>query len=118
MPAAHANTRSHARASPKPAASHQPKSETSTSQSENLNLTPETRNFEPSLAPLGGACPCGGGCPRCTRAARNLPSKDFSGVRFHSSAPEVTTPLRARAVTVGQDIYFHPDEFAPGTSDG
>jgi len=30
----------------------------------------------------------------------------------------VTTPLRARAVTRGQDIYFHPGEYRPGTASG
>lgn len=60
-------------------------------------------------------CACGGGCPRCSD--NRLPG-DFSQVRFHPSAPEVTGPLRARAVTMGQDIYFRPGEFRPGTPAG
>ena len=60
-------------------------------------------------------CACGGGCPRCSD--QGLPG-DFSQVRFHPSAPEVTTPLHARAVTMGQDIYFRPGEFRPGTPAG
>jgi hypothetical protein len=43
---------------------------------------------------------------------------DFSRVRLHPDAPEVTRPLRARAVTFGQDIYFHPGEFEPDSSRG
>jgi len=39
-------------------------------------------------------------------------------VRVHPHAPEVTGPLRARGVTRGQDIYFHPGEFRPGTPAG
>ena len=61
------------------------------------------------------SCACGGGCPRCSD---KRPSGDFPEVRFHPSSPEVTTPLRARAVTIGQDIYFHPGEFQPGTPSG
>lgn len=63
------------------------------------------------------ACPCGGGCPRCAGAFR-LATADFSDVRLHPSAPEVTTRLRARAVTIGQDVYFHPGQFQPGTPEG
>ena len=61
------------------------------------------------------SCACGGGCPRCSD---KRPSGDFPEVRFHPSSPEVTTPLRARAVTMGQDIYFHPGQFRPGTPAG
>lgn len=64
--------------------------------------------------PAAAPCPCGGGCPRCT----GLPSADFSGVRLHPSAPEVTTPLQARAVTIGRDVYFHPGQFRPRTPEG
>lgn len=74
-------------------------------------------------------CACGGGCPRCCGAAQPLPAAvrasaeavqrtDFSDVRVHGDAPEVTAPLHARAVTIGQDIYFHPGEFQPHTPDG
>ena len=43
---------------------------------------------------------------------------DFSRVRVHRDASDVTTPLHARAVTRGQDIYFHPGEFQPNTAAG
>jgi hypothetical protein len=39
-------------------------------------------------------------------------------VRIHPSAPEVTTPLHARAVTIGQDIYFQPAHYTPHTATG
>jgi hypothetical protein len=39
-------------------------------------------------------------------------------VRIHPSAAEVTTPLHARAVTIGQDVYFHPGEYRPDTPEG
>lgn len=43
---------------------------------------------------------------------------DFSRVRLHRDAPDITAPMRARAVTRGQDIYFHPGEFQPDTPKG
>lgn len=43
---------------------------------------------------------------------------DFSRVRVHPQAPEVTTPLRAAAVTQGQDVYYHPGKFRPDTREG
>lgn len=43
---------------------------------------------------------------------------DFSAVRVHPNAPEITAPLRARAVTRGQDVYFHPGQYRPGTPAG
>jgi hypothetical protein len=39
-------------------------------------------------------------------------------VRLHPEAAEVTAPLQAKAVTRGQDIYFHPGQFRPGTPQG
>jgi hypothetical protein len=82
-------------------------------------------------------CACGGGCPRCVgrlpsaRSGRGQPlppslraryeaiqHADFAAVRLHAGAPEVTGPLAARAVTNGQDIYFHPGAFRPGTLAG
>lgn len=70
-------------------------------------------------------------CPRCMAAAkpRELPAQlrahaesmlgaEFSAVRLHPDAASVTAPLRARALTRGQQIYFHPGEFEPGTPDG
>lgn len=100
---------------------------------------PRSRVAHGMLAPhLGtGACPCGGGCPRCAGSAasrspadgQRLPASlrlrleavqraDFSEVRVHPHAPEITTPLHARAVTRGQDIYFHPGQFRPDTPAG
>jgi len=76
------------------------------------------------------ACPCGGGCPRCAASGRrdvpaplraraeSLMGADFSGVALHPDAARVTAPLGARAVTRGQEIYFHPGEFEPGTATG
>lgn len=80
-------------------------------------------------APGQSVCACGGGCPRCRdggasfSAAVRAPAEaiqetDFSGVRLHLEASEVTASLRARAVTLGQDIYFHPGQFRPDTPDG
>lgn len=60
--------------------------------------------------PSAAACACGGSCPRCASASR--------APRIHPSAPEVTTPLRARAATIGQDIFFAPGEYQPGTPHG
>lgn len=83
----------------------------------------------PFTAPGQPVCACGGGCPRCRdggapfSAAVRAPVEaiqetDFSGVRLHPEASEVTASLRARAVTLGQDIYFHPGQFRPETPDG
>lgn len=89
----------------------------------------------PSALPEKPSCACGGGCPRCVSQppgssdGEPLPASlrsrfegiqqaDFSGVRMHPHAPDVTGPLRARGVTRGQHIYFHPGEFQPGTSAG
>lgn len=89
----------------------------------------------PSALPEKPSCACGGGCPRCPNSqtwfsnGEPLPGSlrvrfeavqgaDFSGVRVHPHAPDMTRPLHARAVTHGQDIYFHPGEFQPGTSAG
>jgi len=62
------------------------------------NLEPRPSNLEPAL----GAAP----------------SAKFSNVRLHPNAAEVTAPLQARAVTRGQDVYFHPGQFQPGTPHG
>ena len=43
---------------------------------------------------------------------------DFSGVRFFPGRPDVTVPLKARAVTRGQNIYFHAGQFHPETFSG
>ncbi len=62
-------------------------------------------------------CACGGSCPTCTTSAASA-SPALTDVRVHPSAPDVTTPLNARAVTVGRDIYFHPGQFRPNTPEG
>ncbi len=51
-------------------------------------------------------------------ALHRSPSADFFDVRLHPDAAEVTAPLQAKAVTRGQDIYFHPGQFQPGTPQG
>jgi Domain of unknown function (DUF4157) len=69
------------------------------------NLEPGTLNLEPrgsNLEPALGAAP----------------SAKFSQVRLHPDAAEVTAPLEAKAVTRGQDVYFHPGQFQPGTPHG
>jgi hypothetical protein len=88
------------------------------------------RAAAPTLARKAQSCACGGGCPRCTAAKQaSLPSAvrvraeakqgvDFSNVRIHTDAANVTAPLRARAVTQGQDIYFHPGQYRPNTPAG
>ncbi|HTQ29772.1 MAG TPA: DUF4157 domain-containing protein [Opitutaceae bacterium] len=50
--------------------------------------------------------------------AQGLPQSDFFNVRLHPDAAEVTAPLQAKAVTRGQDIYFHPGQYQPGTPQG
>ena len=55
---------------------------------------------------------------RLRSRAETVQGVDFSRVRVHQDAPDVTTPLQARAVTRGQDIYFHPGEFQPDTPAG
>lgn len=77
----------------------------------------------------GQRCACGGSCPRCQERGQPLPaglrprvetvqSADFSDVRVHANASAVTAPLKARAVTRGQDIYFHPGQYQPDTPAG
>ncbi len=79
---------------------------------------PEKTKISP--APHAAPCACGGTCPQCGPLIPNpaCHDKDFSSVRLHPSAPEITTPLHARAVTFGQDIYFHPSHYAPDTPKG
>jgi hypothetical protein len=60
--------------------------------------------------PESARCACGGHCPRCTSAAADA--------RIHPSAPDITGPLHARAVTIGRDIYFAPGEYQPATASG
>jgi hypothetical protein len=68
---------------------------------------------------------CGVGAPRPQSAIQTAqsatganPPTDFFDVRLHSDAAEVTAPLQAKAVTRGQDVYFHPGQFQPGTPQG
>jgi Domain of unknown function (DUF4157) len=71
-----------------------------------------TRTTSPAPASSGkSGCACGGGCPRCRGGA-------FTDVRIHTDAADVTRQHRARAVTRGQEIYFAPGQFRPGTPDG
>lgn len=91
--------------------------------------TPASVSSENDTQTVSSNCTCGGGCPRCQGKGRALPSSlrseqenrqqaDFSEVHVHPDAAEVTAPLRARAVTRGQDIYFHPGQFQPDTPEG
>jgi len=50
--------------------------------------------------------------------AESVQRASFSSVRVHPDAATVTTPLQARAVTHRQHIYFHPNEYTPGTPTG
>jgi Domain of unknown function (DUF4157) len=65
----------------------------------------------------GGGSPLGG----AERALHQRSfGQDLSGVRVHSDAraAELTAGLAAQAVTVGDDIYFGPRAYAPGTAAG
>jgi len=46
--------------------------------------------------------------------------RDFSGVRIHADSPaaESARAVNALAYTVGRDIAFAPDKFAPATAEG
>lgn len=90
---------------------------------------PVLKAHAPFTAPGQSVCACGGGCPRCRDGGapfsaavcapvEAIQETDFSGVRLHPEASEVTASLRARAVTLGQDIYFHSGQFRPDTPDG
>ena len=73
---------------------------------------------QPPIATRTPVCACGGLCPRCASGQTALKHHDFSAVRIHPAAAEVTAPLRARAVTIGQEVYFHPGEYRPETPEG
>lgn len=84
-------------------------------------------SFSSGSAASAERCACGGSCPKCggqalppaVRASAEAKQRaDFSRVRVHADAAEVTAPLSARAVTHGQDIYFHPGQFQPSTPEG
>src|SRR5579885_3227952 len=70
-----------------------------------------TKSVSPRSAPLAAAA-------AAARASRAGPPADFFNVRLHPDAAEVTAPLQARAVTRGQDIFFHPGQYQPGTPRG
>lgn len=87
------------------------------------------RRASASSALALGACACGGGCPRCRQQGKPLPAgvrtraesvqgTNFTDVRVHTDAREATEPLKARAVTRGNDIYFHPGQFQPDSIEG
>lgn len=78
-----------------------------------MNARSASGRVAPVSAPSGSVsaaaasrCACGGSCPRC------------EGARLHPSAAEITAPLHARAVTIGQDVYFQPGQYRPGTPEG
>lgn len=79
--------------------------------SSSVELAAASKHASAEKNPGAAPCACGGGCPRCAGA-------DFSQVRLHPDAAEVTAPLQAKAVTRGQDVYFHPGQFQPGTPKG
>ena len=45
---------------------------------------------------------------------------DFSSVRFHTGpeASEMSSSIKAKAFTYGNDVYFNAGQYNPGTSDG
>jgi hypothetical protein len=76
-------------------------------------------------------CACGGGCPRCKGGGQPLdvPTRqlmetrfahDFSAVRVHTdgAAAHAARQHLAKAYTVGDDIVFSANRFAPSTQDG
>jgi Domain of unknown function (DUF4157) len=81
-------------------------------------------------------CPCAGGCPRCASSQsldrgqpldagvrRTLEASyhaDLSGVRVHTgpTANEAARRANALALTVGSDIVFGRDQYAPQTLSG
>jgi hypothetical protein len=77
------------------------------------------------------ACACGGGCPRCMGGGQPLdqPTRqlmearfahDFSTVRVHTdgAAAHAASEHLAKAYTIGDDIVFGANQFAPSTHDG
>src|SRR5581483_2287416 len=62
--------------------------------------------------------PCGGGAPLPVQARAFFEprfGRDFGGVRVHddAGAHAVAADLRARALTVGRDVYFGAGQYAP-----
>jgi hypothetical protein len=86
-------------------------------------ITEPVRKMAPAVSPhgsrLGGrVSKSANPTPKSALAPRSVPPTDFFGVRLHLAAAEVTAPLQAKAVTRGQDIFFHPGQFQPGTPKG
>jgi hypothetical protein len=91
---------------------------------------PAARTSVP-LAVQQGTCACGGGCPRCLSGGKPLdqPTRqlmearfdhDFSAVRVHTdvAAAYAAREHLAKAYTIGDDIVFGANRFAPSTHDG
>lgn len=99
--------------------------------------TPSLRVLPSPAAPAAQpGCACGGGCPRCrplpqTRpddtperearqaaAAGGLPAAPEARIHTDDAAAAAAAALRARAYTVGRDIYFAKGQLQPGTAAG
>ena len=86
-------------------------------QRKGANGMPATASLASSLDRAGG----GVALPGKTRSfMENSFSADFSGVRVHTGvmAAAMNTSIRARAFTVGNDIYFNDNEYNPETGAG
>lgn len=90
---------------------------------------PAARAAPPTPLPGRGACACGGGCPRCggrpldgalRRGLQSRLGADLGAVRVHTDAAAAgaTAARGARALTLGEHIFFAPGRFAPHTSEG
>jgi hypothetical protein len=77
----------------------------------------EAKPASPELRRPGAPRPQPEVCPEQSTTGAN-PQANFFDVRLHPEAAEVTVPLQAKAVTRGQDVYFHPGQFQPGTPHG
>jgi hypothetical protein len=85
----------------------------------------------PVPAPQRGLCACGGRCPRCAEGGQALDATlrakmearlntPLADVRVHtgSAAAALAKGERARAFTLGNQIYFGDGRFAPGSAAG
>ena len=95
---------------------------------------PARRGSTPAPAALPGlrrgACPCGGGCPRCAGGAalagplrQRMESRlgaSLAEVRVHSdaAAAHAAAAAGAHAFTLGDHLFFGAGRFAPETSEG
>lgn len=91
---------------------------------------PTASRASPPAPSLGHvACACGGGCPRCggrplegalRRGLQSRLGADLATVRIHTDAQaaSVSAAQGARALTLGEHIFFAPGRFAPHTTDG